>query len=107
MKSFIFNKFANLPMIVGILVSTSGAESIFQTDHWLHGLIIMLVGSVIYFASDREPPETVPSTPVPAPPPETIHPSLLPLEWDRAFDEPVAPIPRTFGEALHKPDTRL
>lgn len=107
MKSFIFTKHYNLPMIVGILVSISGAEYIFQTDRWLHGLIMTVVGATIYFASDRDPSKTVPVAPVPASPPKTIHPSLLPIEWDRAFDEPVAPIPPTFAEALHKPDTRL
>lgn len=92
MKSFIFTKHYNMPMVASILLVASGLKILFS-DHWLIGLLMMIIGTVAHFASDHEPHVPVPApTPVPTMA-KTVDPVLLPIEWEAVFNEPVPSIP--------------
>lgn len=108
MKALFFQKNYNNLMIIGILIASSGLEQLFTTNHWFHGLTMIIFGVLIYAVFMVEPSETVTEpTPVPLPVAPPVHASLLPIEWDKQFDEPVATIPPTFFAKLHQPDVRL
>lgn len=94
MKSFIFTKHYNLPMVFGMLLTASGIRSLLDAD-LIAGLVLIAVGAAIYFGSNRNPPEPMP-TPLPAPVLAKPDPLLLPIEWEAVFDEPVPPAPASF-----------
>lgn len=106
MKSFILTKHYNMPMVASLFLVASGLETLFS-DHWVIGLLMIIIGTVAYFASNREPHIPVPApTPVPTMP-KTVDAGLLPIEWEAAFDEPVPSIPTSLCHATVKPDPRL
>lgn len=105
MNSLIFTKHYNLLMIASLMLVAWGFETALD-DHWLIGLLMIVAGFAAYLASDRSPPDPSPA-PLPAKPPEKVHPLLMPIEWDAVFDEPIPPIPTTLPTAMIKPDTRL
>jgi hypothetical protein len=94
MKSFIFTKHYNMPMVASLLLIASGLQTLFSDDCVI-GALMVIIGLVAYLGSDCEPHVEVP-TPAPALP-KPIDPVLLPIEWEAAFDEPVPSIPALFA----------
>ncbi len=99
MRNFFLARRLSMMMVFAIIIMLHGSNSLFA-GHYIAGIVVFIVGFIAYIIFDRD--FTIPADDRVYESEIVPDSSLLPIEWDKQFDEPPANIPNEFWNNIKK-----
>ena len=99
MRNFFLAKRFSVMMILAGIISVIGFNALLIGNYW-SGVVALTVGFITHLIFDRD--FTIPADDRVYETEIVPDSSLLPIEWDKQFDEPPANIPKEFWDNIKK-----